>query len=233
MKISLILALFILSFSNCTSENEKVSNEKINYAKNAKINADKILFSHQFDSFINGKKFLSKNENSEYVITQDKLKELLDLTNFSEEEKAKVTVEFTNNIIKTIVEAKKNRGITKGFISSFPISEPSEKTIIKMLDENKIQEVESLISFNTIPVEEQGMLSVVNDFRNDYLTENKNGLEYRDCFMSGPTGSGYMSCGTAGGIIGGLIGGSCCGVVGLGVGAGVGYLVGKLIGDVS
>lgn len=98
-----------------------------------------------------------------------------------------------------------------------------------MLDENKIQKVESLIPFNTISAKEQGMLSVVNDFRNDYLTENKNRLEHRDCFMSGPTGSGYMSCGTAGGIIGGLIGGSCCGVVG----AGVGYLVGKLIGDVS
>lgn len=129
-KISLILALFLLSFSSCTFENEKVSNEEINYAKKSKVNANKILSSYQFNSFINGKDFLSKNENSEYIITQDKLKELLDLTNFSEEEKDKVTVEFTNNIIKTIVEAKKNGGLTKDFISSFPISEPSEKAII-------------------------------------------------------------------------------------------------------
>lgn len=231
-KFILMLVLLTFSFISCVSENEKINEN--NFSKRAKINANKIATSYQFKSFMNKGDFLSKNENSEYVITEEKLKELLDLTNYSEEEKAKVTVSFVNNIIKNIIEVKKQGGLTEDYVKSFSMSGSSEQTVFKILKDDKIQSVESLISLNTIPMKEQAMLGVVSDFRNDYLINN-NGelLNRRSCLMSGPRGSGYMDCGTVGGIVGGLIGGSCCGILGAGIGAGVGYLVGNFVGEVS
>lgn len=225
MKFSLIISLLLLI--SCEDESVKLE-ETTDYAKLVKLNVKKVEESMVFKNYLQGKaKVGSNNEKSKnYFIDDVTLQSLLNQTNLSTQDKKSLNIEQVNNMIKEIVEVHKSGTFGNSFENTgFGVK--TKNAISKLITDGVVQEASNFVDMNSLTSFERGSLLMVNDLTNDSFSNNL--YLNKGCNITGPGGSGSLSCGVAFAVIGAVWGGASGSLGGAAIGAIAGFLVGSII----